>query len=262
MAGIGRVMGKKPMQDEEIPQDEPTTDAGADQAAPEDEAAPPSEEEAVPSQEVPPEGGTQAPSRGVGAAMQGGGQAAPEGEPEGNVTPEEQAEYEQIMGNALKVIYPEGGDDPSPNVLQALKGSENPVVNLANAAVIIVRGLRDSAEKGGEVKRWNEIAAQGDLADFDGILFHVGSDVTNELAELSEAAKIHDYSEEEAENAFYIALDMYREQAKEAGQIDEEGLKQGWAEVSKANEEGRLGELLPGVEERMNKAGASAPNGG
>lgn len=256
MAGIGKVMGKKPIE-EEVPSDESQApvDEGAQPENPQETEAP--EEEPTDSQPQGP-----APSRGVGAAMQGGGQAAAEGEPEGNVTPEEQAEYEQIMGNALKVIYPEGGDDPSPNVLQALKGSDNPIVNLANAAVIIVRGLRDSAEKSGEVERWNEIAAQGDLADFDGILFHVGSDVVNELAELSEAAKIHDYSEEEAENAFYIALDMYREQAKDAGQIDEEGLKQGWAEVSQANEEGRLGELLPGVEERMNKAGAAAPNGG
>jgi hypothetical protein len=158
---------------------------------------------------------------------------------ESNVTPEEQAQYEMVMRNALKIIYPEGEEAQiSPQVLQALKGSENPQMNLATAAVTLVTQLRDSAKKAGQPIS-------------DDVLYHAGSDIVGELAEVAEATKIYDFSEEEIENAWYMALDMYRAAGEQSGDVDSAQLKQSFEELRAADKEGRLDELMPGVSERM-----------
>ena len=197
---------------------------------------------------------------GLGAGMQQPMEPRPMAAPqdmsegmEANASPEEQAMYEKIVSNAMKVIYPEGEGEGavSPAVINTLKSSDNPVLSAATAAVAIVQQVRDSAQKAGEVDRWNTQAGQSDMLDFDGILYHVGSDIVADLAEVAETANIHDFNEEDTEQAFYIALDMYREQGKQSGTLDEEQLKGGWNEVVEADKAGRLGEVLPGIEERM-----------
>ncbi len=158
-----------------------------------------------------------------------------EGEEQPNVTPEEQAAYEQVVRNALRIIYPAGEEaKAAPTVLKALKAGQNPILALAGAAVTIVTTLRESAKQAGR-----PIDPE--------ILFHAGREIVEELAELASAAKIHDFSEGETEHAFYAALDMYRASAEESGDIDAEGLKQGFAELKQADNEGRLGSVLPGL---------------
>jgi len=166
-----------------------------------------------------------------------------EGGEQPNVTPEEQEIYERVVLNALKIIYPEGEGEAtvSPQIVAALKGSENPIMNLATAAVSLVTGLRDSAKKAGAPIP-------------DEILYHAGAAIVEELAEVAEATKIHDYSEKDIESAFYAALDMYRAAASQSGDIDEAGMKQGWDEMVTADREGRIGEIMPGVEGRMKEA--------
>lgn len=163
----------------------------------------------------------------------GGGEEGGESQP--NVSPEEQAAYEQVVRNALRIIYPENADGKAaPTVLKALKAGDNPILALANAAVTIVTTLRESAKQAGR---------QLDPE----ILFHAGAEIVEELAELAEAAKVHDFSEAEIENAFYAALDMYRSGAEQTGDIDREGLMQGFEELKAADNEGRLGDVLPGL---------------
>lgn len=174
---------------------------------------------------------------------------------EGNAAPEEQATYERIMGNALKVIYPEGEEATvSPAVLEMLKASDKPLVNVSNAAVSIVTNLRASAAQAGIVEQWDAQATEADMLTFDEILFHAGKAIVEELCEVAEAAKIHEFNEQEIETAFFMALDMYRETATQSGTLDAEALKGQWGEIVEADKAGRLGEVLPGIEQRMQPA--------
>lgn len=167
----------------------------------------------------------------------------PQSEGEANVTPEEQAMYEQVVGNAMKVIYPDGEGEPtiSPQVIDSLKGSEAPVMNLATTAVMLVTSLRDSAKQAGQ-----QIP--------DDILFHAGVQIVEELADVADASKIYDYSDDDMEKALYLALDMYRTGAEQSGDIDKQGLIEGVEQMKQADQSGTLEQLMPGIKSRMKGA--------
>lgn len=183
-------------------------------------------------------------SAGMAGAPTGAPQAQPQGAPTGddeetpNVSPEEQAQYEQFVNNGLEVIYGGDGDEAGarPDVLSRLQESSDPLENLANTAVWLTTMLETSAENGG---------TQLD----DAVVFHGGKAILEELAEVAQAANIHDYSEKEMEGAWYRALDLYRETATESGRIDPEALKQQFGAIEQADQQGRMGELLPHIDE-------------
>lgn len=160
-------------------------------------------------------------------------------------TPEEQAMYDQIVKNAMRVISPDG-DTVAPELQESLSASDNPVLNLAMTTVSVVSGLVSSAQQAGQ-------KIPGD------ILLPAGAEILELLVEEAEALKLHDYSEEDMERAWYLAVDMYREQAKAAGTLDEEALKADFAELEQAEAEGRLDEMIPGARERAEQMAASQP---
>lgn len=160
-------------------------------------------------------------------------------------TPEEQAMYDQVVKNAMRVISPDG-DTIAPEIKESLSASENPVLNLAMTTVSIVSGLVTSAMQAGQ-------KIPGD------ILMPAGAEVLELLVEEAEALKLHDYSEEDMERAWYLAVDMYREQAKAAGTLDEEALKADFTELERADQEGRLDQMLPGARQRAEQMAASQP---
>lgn len=153
-----------------------------------------------------------------------------------NVTPEEQAQYDAFVNNGLKVIYgsdEEGGEPGArPDILNRLKESSDPLENLANTTVWLVTMLETSAEKGG-----NQLD--------DSVVMHGGKAILEELAEVSEAANIHDFTEEEMEGAWYRGLDLYRETATQDGRVDPDALKEQFGEIQRADEQGRMGDVLP-----------------
>lgn len=155
---------------------------------------------------------------------------------EANVTPEEQAQYEQFVTNGLEVIYGDEGEGTPvrPDILNRLRESSDPLENLANTTVWLVTMLETSAEQGG-----------GQLDD--AVVMHGGKALLEELAEVAEAGAIHDYSEQELEGAWYRGLDLYRETATAEGRVDPEALKQQFGEIEQADREGRMSEVLPGV---------------
>lgn len=182
------------------------------------------------------------PGAQAGPAQPKGGDPT-EAEDESNVTPEEQAEYDAFMQNALEVIYPRGEDaQVAPNVLKGLSATpDKPLLALATTTVSMVIALRDSAEKAG-----SPIS--------DDVLFHAGADLVAELAEVAEAAKIHEFSEEEIENAFYMALDLYRGEAEQSGKINRDEAAQAWNQVVDADRNGTLEQAIPGIGERLRGA--------
>jgi hypothetical protein len=86
------------------------------------------------------------------------------------------------------------------------------VLALANTAVQIVSKLDASAKEAGQ-----QIP--------DDILYHAGSEIVGMLAEVAEAANIHNYSEDEIQGAFFQAVDQYRPIAEADGRTDQNTLK-------------------------------------
>jgi hypothetical protein len=160
-------------------------------------------------------------------------------EEESNVTPEEQAEYEKFVTNGLHVIY-SGGEEGKgaavrPDILHQLNQGDDPIGNLANTTVRIVVMLQTSAQKANDPVS-------------DDVLMHGGKALLEELAEVSEAAGIHTYSEKEMEGAWYRGLDLWRDEETKAGNLNPDDLKEQFGQIQQADQEGKLNELLPGID--------------
>lgn len=158
-----------------------------------------------------------------------------EGEQPSNVSPEEQEQYERFVDNCYSMIY---DGKVLPKIIQSLDATEDPKMNLANATVIVVKQVAESASKAG-----TEIS--GD------ILMHGGAAVMEDLADLALKVKIHDYTEGEMEGAAYMAMDMYRQMEEKAGTLDVEASKADMRDVLIADQEGRMDELIPGAQGRF-----------
>jgi hypothetical protein len=146
-------------------------------------------------------------------------------------------------------MYQDGqeGSEVRPEILQALQvapeggqpqeGAPNPaILALAQSAVTIISQLDDSSR-------------QANQPIPDEILYHAGVGVIEELAEIAEAAKIYDYSEEDMTGALAQAVDMYREKAIADGRTTKETLEGQFGEINQAEATGQLGSLLPGLEQ-------------
>lgn len=169
---------------------------------------------------------------------------AAEGEPAGapemdqdeqtNVSPEEQQQYDRFVDNCYAVIYDQ---KTLPKILKSLDATDDPIMNLANTIVQVVHFVATSA-KGAQQQISGDVLIQG------------GAEVMGDLADLAGKVGIHEYSEDEIEGATYRAMDMYRELQKQDGTLDVNAAKQDMRDIMVADKEGRLGELLPGVDER------------
>lgn len=173
-------------------------------------------------------------------------------EEDSNVSPEEQAAYEQAVENAAQLMFDVKTNKVRPEILQSLtaekteapvdengeQGQAQPphIMALANTAVTLVEKLDDSARE-----------AKQPLSD--DVLMELGQTVVEMLVEHAEAEGIQEYSQDDIDGAFITAADMYRAKAIADGRTDEETLKGQWDELITADQQGRLGEVLPGADQ-------------
>lgn len=193
---------------------------------------------------MPPAGGGGAPMPGDPNAMAG----PAGGEDDSNVSPEEQAQYDQWVTNGMQLMYSE---QVMPQILETVAGGGDPIQGLANAVAMITIRLEDSA---------------GDAsAEISGdVKFHAATEFAEQLAELGEAAGIHQYSEEDIEAAFLLALDIYRSARQEEGRLPVDEISQDMQELVAAEQQGRIEDVLPGITEYAQRAQGrgAAPQGG
>jgi hypothetical protein len=168
-----------------------------------------------------------------------GGEATVSDQDGQQATPEEQAAYEQVVNNATRVIGGENGTEPNKQILEMLGGTDNPVQNLASTAVAVVVSVEVSAQQSGF-----------DIPD--DALMAAGEDIVGMLADMAEAAGVHDYAQEEVDGAYYMALDMYREM-NPTGRIDPDQLKQEFGTIVEADRAGQLANLIPGIASVLGK---------
>lgn len=181
-----------------------------------------------------------------------------QGEP---ATPEEQAAYEEFVKTGYDLMYAGGkvnpgvmkmlDEDPS-DLIAALGDSDefkqfSPVVALAaTAAIITIKTCEKTGEKDGA------------------IILHGGKAILEDLVEVAGKAGIRDYSEEEMGQAFHMGADLFRQAAEAKGLVDMDQAKQEWGEITTADKEGRLGDVIPqlkGVEQQPEQPmeGGNAP---
>ncbi len=161
-------------------------------------------------------------------------------------SPEEQQQYEQFYANAIELIYSEKGDYAMlKQVLDRLRKGEDPIEGLAAVATSVFMALVTSASKKG-VQISPDVMMQG------------GYDIVADLAELAGRAKVHTYTEEETEGAYYRAADMVREQMQNAGMLDAEKSATELEMLRQAEESGQLDDVLPGATEAAKRLGSKA----
>lgn len=166
------------------------------------------------------------------------GPEGPQGGEEGNVSPEEQAQYDQFVKNGMQLIYQKEGLE---QLFTTLEGDGNPIQGVADTLVMVVSRLEDSAEEKG-------VEVSGDVK------MHGAQELLEQLVELSENASIHEFSDEEMEQAFYLALDEYRIKKQRSGTLPVDELQEDFQALAQAEEQGQLDEVLPGVSEFAQRA--------
>lgn len=207
-----------------------------------------------------------APAKGLGAGKPA--PAAAEGKfesptaqfgevDEGNLeqpTEEEQAQFETFERQMMGILYPENSDGQvNPQILANLKGEFDPSALELFASV--EPALTDS--------RLDSLAATSVLVTMmveqtgeytDDVVLHGGKGVLEDLVEIAEAAKLHDFSEKDMESATYRAMDLYRIASPRA---DKEALTGEFKRLADASAAGNLASILPGL-----PGGAALPQGG
>jgi hypothetical protein len=147
------------------------------------------------------------------------------GEPQ-QASPEEQRQYETFVAQGFNLIY-----DPKlfPQVVEMLRGEGDPQEGLARTAAMVVMRVMTSAQQSG-------IEFAPDVA------MHAGTELFEDLGELSKQAGIHDFSQDPdgLEGSYFKALDMVRAQLQEAGAIDQEAAGRDFSMLQQMDEAGEL----------------------
>lgn len=195
--------------------------------------------------EVPPDGSQQMPVEGL--------QDQPV-----QASPEEQAAMEKFVVRAWQLVY---SDEMFPQIVEMLKGGGeaegqgDPVRGLAMATDLVTNRIAKAAEEAGE-------PLQPD------VLYHAGTEVLEDLAEISRVGRIKDYSKDPdgLERAWFEALDLFRNRMQQNGTLDEASMKAGQDELVRADQDGSLERIMRGLAD-MDKSGQAGgreppPEGG
>lgn len=164
-----------------------------------------------------------------------------------NVTPEEQAQYDALVLTCTEMIFEDGkvapgvlkllDDDPAD--LKAVIGDApegfTPVIALAATAALVMLEVVEGYEE--------------DDRPADEVIFKAGEELISDLAQVATKYGTHDFTEDEVSQAFIKGADLYQTAARERGLLDPAAAQEDFEEIKAADREGRLGELLPGLEQ-------------
>ena len=129
-----------------------------------------------------------------------------DGEPP-NVTPEEQKQYDTVVGKALELLY---ADDRLPTLVDKLKnGTDNISGAIGHTAAMTLLTISRTVE------------SQGQQIPED-VLYAAGQEIVGQITDIAVAAKLVDPSGKEkvAEAALYEGLRVWGQQMGANGQID------------------------------------------
>lgn len=165
---------------------------------------------------------------GLGAGMRSPGTQGVEDQSE-QASPEEQKQYDMFVSNAMKLMY-----DPKsfPKLMQSMDSGADPVDGLANAAAMVVSSTEQSMRQSG-------------MEMDDEILLNAGSEIVEQLADLSKESTGKEFSQNDINSALYRGVDLYREMKTNSGQIDRGKYEQEFAQMVEADKNGTLEQMIP-----------------
>lgn len=169
---------------------------------------------------------------GTGAT---GPTAAVAGEPQPNVSPQEQQLYDRFVDRAYSVIYDE---KTLPQIVESLRGDGDPLEGLANTLATVVVRVQDAAEKSGQTVPPD-------------IVFHAGTEILEDLANLAQMAGVHSYTPDEIEGAGFRAMDIYRTLSGPESEQEQARITQDFNQLVALDGQGRLDDLAPGLTARF-----------
>ncbi|TIV83779.1 MAG: hypothetical protein E5V64_06330 [Mesorhizobium sp.] len=170
------------------------------------------------------------------------GQAPADSGASQQASPDEQGQYNQFVGRAMELIY---NQKMFPQVVQMLRGGSNdgqdqkeagqsgPAAGLAHAtAMIITRVYKAAADAGANLS--------------PDVLFHGGTEIFGQLAEISDKAGISDYANDrdKLEGAYFLAVDMATQQLRKAGVVDEAQSKAALQQLQSMDAKGELEQVF------------------
>ncbi len=171
-------------------------------------------------------------------------------------SPEEQAQYNQFVGRAMELIY---NQKMFPQVVQMLRGGHNdgqdpkeagaasgPAQGLAHAtAMIITRVYKAAADAGAQLS--------------PDVLFHGGTEIFGQLAEISDKAGISEYAKDrdKLEGAYFLAVDTAMQQLKAAGVVDEASSKQALQQLQGMDAKGELEQVFRDLDAKDQSGGSA-----
>ena len=153
------------------------------------------------------------------------------GEP---ASPEEQEAYDKFVSMALLHMHDE---KVAPKLAERMR-SGDPVETIGRVGAALGMTLIEKAREAGE-----EIP--GD------VILHGGREIIDALVEMAEASGVGPLSEEDAEQAFYVAADEFRDMMQAGGQYDQETAQADAQEIM-GNDE--VGQRLSGYRQRRGMA--------
>lgn len=185
---------------------------------------------------------------------------------EGNASPEEQKMYEDFVHAALGVIYPGGGHEVAPQILADLKGQFDPQVlalfdkadpaltdspqdSAAATGVILTLMVDQKFGLGAKGEEQAQAQADDSQPDFAAVLLHAGKAIVEELLEVSEAAGIHDFNDQDIEAVWARANALYlvAGEAMGAPGANRNALSAEFGKLVDADKQGSLNKVLPGL---------------
>ena len=157
-----------------------------------------------------------------------------------NASPEEQEQYNMFVSQAFNLIYDE---KMMPQIIEMLKGEGDPIEGLARAASMVISRIRRSAIEGG-------VDLSGD------VLLHAGTEILEDLADLSREAEIKDYTQDPdaLEAAYFRALDIFRVELQENGELDPEANQADLELLAQMDEAGELETVFSNLANEDTKA--------
>jgi hypothetical protein len=157
-------------------------------------------------------------------------------------SPEEQAQYNQFVGRAMELIY---NQQMFPRIVEMLRGggeegqsaedtgANGPARGLAQATVMVLAKIGSAAEEAGQTLSPD-------------VVFHGGSEIFAQLAEISDKAGISDYANDRdaLEAAYFLTIDLATEQMAESGDIDQEEAKAAMQKLVDMDANGQLEQIF------------------
>lgn len=162
-----------------------------------------------------------------------------------NVTPEEQAEYEDFVDQGFKVIY---SGDAFEKIVDRIAAEQDPVQGLAQVTAAVASRVLSSAKGAGK-----EIS--GDAA------FHGGIQLLEDLGENLTKAGVHNYTDKDLERASYLAMDAFREMNQDSGLINQEAVAEDMSLLQQGDASGELAGMMKklGAPEHLQGAPVERP---